>query len=43
MSVPRIAGLHAGAWDVAPDFDEALLDEFWLGKDASISVTIAAR
>ena len=31
---PRIAGLHAGAWEVAPDFDAPLPDEFWLGKDA---------
>lgn len=30
----RIAGLHAGAWTVAPDFDAPLPDEFWLGKDA---------
>ena len=31
---PRVAGLHAGAWEVAPDFDAPLPDEFWLGKDA---------
>ena len=31
----RRAGLHAGAWEVAQDFDEALLDEFWLGRDMS--------
>ena len=31
---PRIAGLHAGAWEVAPDFDAPLPDEFWLGKEA---------
>ena len=31
---PRIAGLHAGAWTVSPDFDAPLPDEFWLGKDA---------
>lgn len=30
---PRIAGLHAGAWTVAPDFDAPLPDEIWLGKD----------
>lgn len=30
----RIAGLHAGAWELAPDFDDPLPDEFWLGKDA---------
>ena len=29
----RRAGLHAGAWEVAPDFDAALPDEFWLGRD----------
>jgi hypothetical protein len=26
----RRAGLYAGAWGVAPDFDTALPDEFWL-------------
>ena len=30
----RRAGLHAGAWQVAPDFDAPLPDEFWLGRDA---------
>lgn len=30
----RIAGLHKGAWVVAPDFDAPLPDEFWLGNDA---------
>jgi hypothetical protein len=30
----RVAGLHAGAWDIAPDFDAPLADEFWLGRDA---------
>ena len=30
----RIAGLHAGAIVMAPDFDAPLPDEFWLGKDA---------
>jgi hypothetical protein len=29
----RRACLHAGAWEVAQDFDAALLDEFWLGRD----------
>jgi hypothetical protein len=29
----RRVGLHAGAWEVAQDFDEALQDEFWLGRD----------
>ena len=31
---PRRAGLHAGAWEVAQDFDTPLSDEFWLGRDA---------
>ena len=30
----RIAGMHAGAWELAPDFDDPLPDEFWLGRDA---------
>jgi hypothetical protein len=30
----RIAGLHPGAIEMAPDFDDPLPDEFWLGKDA---------
>jgi hypothetical protein len=30
----RRAGLHAGAWEVAQDFDSPLPDEFWLGRDA---------
>ncbi len=30
----RMAGLHAGQWVLAPDFDALLPDEFWLGKDA---------
>ena len=33
-SAVRRAGLHAGAWQVAPDFDAPLPDEFWLGRDA---------
>ena len=33
-SVNRLAGLHQGAWEVAPDFDAPLPDEFWLGRDA---------
>jgi hypothetical protein len=33
-SASRTAGLHAGAWEVAPDFDAPLPDEFWLGRDA---------
>ncbi len=30
----RTAGLHAGAWIIAEDFDDPLPDEFWLGEDA---------
>ncbi len=30
----RSAGLHAGAWEVAADFDAPLPDEFWLGREA---------
>ena len=30
----RIANLHPGAFQPAPDFDAPLPDEFWLGKDA---------
>lgn len=30
---PRFAGLHAGSWTIAPDFDAPLPDEFWRGKD----------
>ncbi len=30
---PHVAGLHTGMWTIAPDFDAALPDEFWLGKD----------
>ena len=30
----RIANLHPGAIEMAPDFDAPLPDEFWLGKDA---------
>jgi hypothetical protein len=33
-SCARRAGLHAGAWQVAQDFDAPLPDEFWLGRDA---------
>jgi hypothetical protein len=33
-SSARRAGLHAGAWEVAHDFDAPLPDEFWLGRDA---------
>lgn len=31
-SKKRIAPLHPGAWDVAPDFDEPLSEDFLLGK-----------
>jgi hypothetical protein len=27
----RRSGLHAGAWEVKPDFDAPLPDEFWMG------------
>ena len=27
----RIAGLHAGAARISPDFDKPLPDEFWMG------------
>lgn len=30
----RQAGLHAGAWEVADDFDAPLPEGFWLGEDA---------
>ncbi len=30
----RIAELHPGAMQMAPDFDDPLPDEFWLGDDA---------
>jgi hypothetical protein len=30
----RRASLHAGVWQVAPDFDVLLPDEFWLGGGA---------
>ena len=33
-AVARQAGLHAGAWEVAADFDAGLPDEFWLGREA---------
>ena len=33
QSSPRCAGVHAGAWEVAQDFDSPLPDEFWLGRD----------
>ena len=28
----RIAGLHAGAAIISPDFDEPLADGFWVGS-----------
>ena len=34
MAPARLAGLHAGAWEVAADFDAPLPDEFWLGREA---------
>ena len=33
VAAPRRAGLHEGKWDVAPDFDAPLPDDFWLGRD----------
>lgn len=30
----RILGMHPGAIETTPDFDDPLPDEFWLGKDA---------
>ena len=30
----RRAGLHAGVWEVARDFDASLPDEFWLDRNA---------
>jgi len=33
-STVRRAGLHAGVWQAAPDFDAPLPDEFWLGREA---------
>ena len=32
-AVVRSAGLHAGAWEVAADFDAPLPDEFWMGRE----------
>lgn len=29
---PRVFGLHPGAMVMAPDFDDPLPDEFWLGE-----------
>ena len=34
----RRAGLHAGVWEVAPDFDAALPDDFWLGRAFKLEV-----
>lgn len=30
----RILGMHPGSMVMAPDFNDPLPDEFWLGKDA---------
>lgn len=30
-AAPRVAGLHAGAIQTAPDFDAPLPDDFWTG------------
>ena len=32
LQEPRIPNLHPGAMIMAPDFDDPLPDEFWLGK-----------
>ncbi len=32
---PRIAGLHAGQYWIAEDFDAPLPDSFWLGTDTA--------
>lgn len=29
---PRVFGLHPGSMVMAPDFDDPLPDEFWLGE-----------
>jgi prevent-host-death family protein len=29
---PRVPGLHPGAMEMAPDFNDPLPDDFWLGK-----------
>ena len=29
----RIAPLHPGAWEVRGDFDQPLLEGFWMGKE----------
>jgi len=29
---PRILGMHPGSMVMAPDFDDPLPDEFWLGQ-----------
>ena len=31
-TTPRVAGLHAGAIQAAPDFDAPLPDDFWIGQ-----------
>lgn len=31
-ALPRVAGLHAGAFEVAPDFDAPLPDDFRIGR-----------
>jgi hypothetical protein len=34
IELRRGAGLHAGAWELADDFDAPLPGEIWLGHDA---------
>ena len=33
VSGPRKMGLHPGAMQMAPDFDDPLPDEFWFGEE----------
>ncbi len=34
---PRVAGLHAGLYQIAEDFDAPLPESFWLGADGPAS------
>lgn len=34
-SQARVAGLHAGASQVGPDFDDPLPDDFWAGRPSN--------
>lgn len=33
-ALPRVLGLHEGAWSVADDFDAPLPEDLWLDTDA---------